>query len=129
MFNKSLVSENIRIFKGEWPFKMEYSNYLLNGHAAELLCGVKERDFNKTTYYQIDWKKLNSDHNEIIRAVFELSPDFKGYAKDRAICKQERLKEVLRIDKSNKKSKRQSPKYPNYTFEMYRPKKSLEDID
>ena len=67
-------------------------------------------------------------HNEI-RAVFELSPDFKGYAKDRAICKQERLKEVLRIDKSNKKSKRQSPKYPNYTFEMYRPKKSLEDID
>ena len=62
MFNKSLVSENIRIFKGEWPFKMEYSNYLLNGHAAELLCGVKERDFDKTTYYQIDWKKLNFDH-------------------------------------------------------------------
>ncbi|KAG1037285.1 hypothetical protein G6F43_012894 [Rhizopus delemar] len=128
MFNKSLISTNVNVYKDEWPFQLEYSNYLLNDHVSELLCGSAERNFNRDIYYQIDWKKVNPNHNEIIRAVYELPPNFKGYAKDKKLCNQEKLKEVLKLE-TDKINERQSKRFPGYSFEMYKPQTKMEEID
>lgn len=126
MFNKNLVSTEVKIYQGEWPFNVEYSNFNLNGHVVELLCGFRQSQINREVYYQIDWKKFNSDHNEIVRAVYELPPHFKGYFKDITKCNEQDLKEMLKLDKEvNQKSVHRSKKYPNYTFEMYTAKKKI----
>lgn len=122
MFNKSLISTEVKINQSEWLSDFEYSNFILNNHVVELLCGSRQSQINQELYYQIDWKKLNSDHNEIIRAVYELPPHFKGYFKDITKCNEQDLKEMLKLDKEvkpNQKNVHRSKKYPNYTFEMY----------
>ncbi|CEG76798.1 hypothetical protein RMATCC62417_11650 [Rhizopus microsporus] len=128
MFNKSLISIEVKIYWDEWSSNLEYSNFILNGHVVELLCGFRESQINPELYYQIDWKRLNPDHNEIIRAVYELPPHFKGYFKDITKCNGQDLKEMLKLDedvKPNQKNVNRSKKYPNYTFEMYTAKKKI----
>lgn len=130
MFNKSLIATRVLIDKDIWPTDFEYSNFLLNKAAVELLCGAKSTKFHYDLFYTIDWQKLEPDYNKIIRALYKVEPDFEGYIINKKWCNEDNLHRLLSADiKHQKRGVKYAKKYPMYSMEMYKPRAKLEDID
>jgi hypothetical protein len=130
MFNKSLIAKDIPVDTGVWPTDFEYSNFLLNEAAVELLCGSKISSFHYDLFYKIDWQKLEPDYNKIIRALYKVKPEFEGYIMNKHWCTEKELYNLLKNDnRHQKRDVKYAKKYPQYSMEMYKPTARLEDID
>jgi hypothetical protein len=72
---------------------------------------------------KLNWKKVTSDHNIIVRTVYEPSANYEGYMKDKALCNPNDLKKYLQLETKKKKSDSINETYlkefPNYSTEIY----------